>query len=1030
MSSSQVSLPPTSRPYDPVADDASARADAVSLRRSKRRLLDEFNASWDRGAPLAPEDVLARWPADPAKDRDAVSVLFEDYQRRAGRGDEPSVSEYEARFPGRKDSIAAQFRQHEFLRSVGVSTSSPVGMALPCTGDVIFGFRLRHELGSGAFARVYLAEQVDLAGRPVVVKVSGAEGDEPRTLAQLQHTHVVPIYSCHEDQAAGLRAVCMPYFGGASLSRVLGAMWPVEKHPTSGRRFVEALRVVRGPSLGDLQRGTTSGDERRAADELDPSAPVERMAGWDYFRLTAWLVARLAEGLQHAHQRGVLHRDIKPSNILVCADGQPMLLDFNLSEQVNGLQAQASAALGGTVSYMAPEHLRAMASRDPVLVRQVDRRSDVYSLGMVLFEMLVGQKPFDQSASYAPLPALIEAMAVERGSTMPSPRATRADVPWGLESIVRKCLDPDPARRYQEASELAEDLQAYVEDRPLRHAPELSRQEVARKWARRHPRLMSTALVAAVASVVLCALGSVTLAVWSSFVAAAGELEAAVGREQGQRFDENAVLASCFVHATSDVKQAELLRQGLELCRTNLAVYHVLDRDDWQELPAWRKLEPAERAARADAVREVLLLYAWALMSTSGDQRSALEEALALVDRAEKVSDVPPTPALWLDRAGYLVKLGRDAEAAAAKGRAESLPPATARDYYLLATSLMRNGGAAQAKAVAALDEALRLNPRHYWSLLQRAACHLERGDHLRAVSDFSEAVRVWPDAPLAYFSRGYAFMRAGRNAVAEADYGRALERDPQFVHAHLNRGLVRLELGQFAGALADFDAAVALGHDDAPLHVGRGKALEALGKHADADQAFARALDKLPTLDPALRRRQLWVYGFAVADRLPAKARDAFDAVLADEPNHPQALYGRAMLAARADQTDAALAYFQRALAADPNFLDARRYQAVLHARRGQLEQATADVNWCLQREQLAGEVSGATFYAAACVAAQALDSADPRLADDISAQVLSFLQRAFARGYGRDRAAADPDLAPARALPAFQQMLSRDAP
>src|SRR5207249_2912087 len=125
---------------------------------------------------------------------------------------------------------------------------------------------------------------------------------------------------------------------------------------------------------------------------------LAELRGLSYVRATAWVVARLAEALQHAHERGVLHRDIKPSNVLVAGDGQPMLLDFNLAQQTRN--AQAAATLGGTVAYMAPEHLRALAARDPALARQVDQRADVYSLGMVLFEMLAGQSPFDQSASY------------------------------------------------------------------------------------------------------------------------------------------------------------------------------------------------------------------------------------------------------------------------------------------------------------------------------------------------------------------------------------------------------------------------------------------------------------------------------------------------------------------------------------------------------------------------------------------------------------------------------------------------------
>src|SRR5579884_47569 len=259
---------------------------------------------------------------------------------------------------------------------------------LPSPGDRIFHFRLGRELGRGAFARVYLAEQADLANRYVVLKCSATEGSEPQTLAQLQHTNIVPIYSVHEDRDTGLRAVCMPYFGGASLAQVLKALWA--KHP----------RTKRGGELADALESLSVTGEKGGPDQPKPPSepppssrcatptPLDLLRTLDYPRAAAWLVARLADGLQHAHQRGVLHHDIKPSNILLGSDGQPMLLDFNLAGPTHDDNAQAAAVLGGTVAYLAPEHLRALGSRDPELKRQVDRRSDVYSLGMVLFEML------------------------------------------------------------------------------------------------------------------------------------------------------------------------------------------------------------------------------------------------------------------------------------------------------------------------------------------------------------------------------------------------------------------------------------------------------------------------------------------------------------------------------------------------------------------------------------------------------------------------------------------------------------------
>ena len=214
------------RPAARPADQPGSRLDVLHTRSVKRKLLQELSQSHAHGAPLRPEDLLARWPNDPAGDCDVASLLYEDYCRREQNGECPSLAEYQQRFPGQRDALPAHFQHQSVLRSLRVSGSEPAPLALPGVGDEVFGFRLRHELGSGAFARVFLAEQIALAGRPVVLKVSAADGKEPQTLAQLQHSHIVPIYSYHENSAAGLRAVCMPFFGGASLSRVFsGALW-------------------------------------------------------------------------------------------------------------------------------------------------------------------------------------------------------------------------------------------------------------------------------------------------------------------------------------------------------------------------------------------------------------------------------------------------------------------------------------------------------------------------------------------------------------------------------------------------------------------------------------------------------------------------------------------------------------------------------------------------------------------------------------------------------------------------------------
>jgi tetratricopeptide (TPR) repeat protein len=352
---------------------------------------------------------------------------------------------------------------------------------------------------------------------------------------------------------------------------------------------------------------------------------------------------------------------------------------------------------------------------------------------------------------------------------------------------------------------------------------------------------------------------------------------------------------------------------------------------------------------------------------------------------------------------------------------ARRTPATTPGDHYTLATFYARQKGPENYRcALAELDEALRLNPRHYWSAVQRGICHMELKEYLVAAADFGQCIGLWPDFAWSYFNRGCVFNQVGRKAEALADFTAALQRDPRFTPAAFNRGLVSLELKQYAAALDDFDRARTLGWHDAMLQASRGMALEGLKRYKEADAAFAAAFAQAPPRPDPARARLCWSYGFAVSERLPQKARTAFDDVLLQEPNNPHALYGRAMLAAKADAIDEAIATLTRTLTANPGFNDARRSRAVLLARTGDLEHAVQDINWCLEREPGSGD----TLYAAACVLALAAQGPAP--ADTIG-QALDLLHRALDHGVETARAAADPDLAALRKNPRFKKLLAR---
>jgi serine/threonine protein kinase/Tfp pilus assembly protein PilF len=1027
-----------------LADAAGAApsADFAEVRTRKRELLEELRDGADDGRPLRPEDLLPRWPTDPHADPDIASLLFTDYCERQRRGEPVSASDYEQRFPEHRDSLASLLRQHGVLRSLGDASASGQTLRLPEVGEELFGFRLRRELGRGAFARVFLAEDGALADRPVVLKISEIEGDEPQTLAQLQHTHIVPIYTVHEDTRSGLRAVCMPYFGGASLSRVLEALGKTTPHPAQGRQLVEALRAVQAPAWGQHREGEAVAESGEGpgtqhsvlSTQYEGLSTKDSISNLSYIHAAAWIAAHLADALQHAHKRGVQHRDIKPSNVLLSADGQPMLLDFNLAQDARRRPGQA--ALGGTVAYMAPEHLRALAARDPALAGLVDHRSDIYALGMVLFEMLAGHSPFDQSASYSPLPLLIEAMALERGRTVPSLRKHRADVPWGLESIVRKCLDPEPGRRYQQAGHLAEDLRRFLDDRPLRHAPELSTAERLRKWARRHPRLTSSGAVAAAAVVLLAATAvsaaAIVTGVRQHLAFTREQLAVSRADERRRAHEDGTRRALCLVNTATGT--VELTGQGRAVCEKTLALYDVLGRPDWEEHPDWRRLGADDRRRLAESTRELLLLLAWARVQTSPNTPEVLRDALALLDRAEAVRDLQPLRALAEARAGYLARLGDAAGAARARETAEHTPPHSARDHYLLAISYVHNDGPdAKARAIRELEEAVRLEPRHYWSWLQKGICHEEQGEHAAAAGDFGACIGLWPEFPWGHFNRGRSLAEGGQPAEAIKDYTAALECDPEFLLAYVNRGSTYLVLKRYEEAVADFDKVIGLTMDGAALltaHTGRGEALEALGRTAEADAAFAAAFAGGQPVPEDVRTRALLKYGFAVHGRHPARARRAFAEVLRHQPGHAQALYGQAMvLLEREDAADLpeALLYLNRAVQAEPKFVEAYRGRGIALARLRRFDEAEQDINWCLDQEK-----SGRMYYAAACVSALLAEefrrtSETPAPAQAAVNQALAFLRQALARDYGRDRAAKDVDLKALREVKEFQQLVQR---
>lgn len=903
--------------------------------------------------------------------------------------------------------------------------SSPVDrLRLPGLNSVLFGFRLLEELGTGSFAKVFRARQGDLANREVVLKVSAIEGTEPQTLAQLQHTHVVPIYSVHEDPDRGLRAVCMPYFGGTALSKILHEVWRDKPVPEdNGRVVIEALDRIaasRVPSSDETESLDASAKPEPQI-QVPEHAARNTIARSTYVQAVAWIIARLAEGLQHSHERNVIHRDIKPSNILLSAEGQPLLLDFNVSQLIDCNPEDVS--LGGTIAYMAPEHLRAAIIRDHASMVLVDHQSDIYSLGLVLYEMLAGNSPFEKGTNATLSPDFLNTMLIERQRTIPSLREqTKLDIPWSLESILRKSTAPDPVDRYATAEQFADDLNCFLNDLPLKFAPELSRIEQVQKWIRRHPRLKATALVS-LAALALIIPGGIALRMTRHDLAASiNAVKTAEAYNEADQFEKDAVRALSMTNLFTEHEATQ--RAGIEACRQTLNRFGVLKHADWQVKAPWTYLSFDRRIKLSESVRELLLVLAGAEVRNATDLNEAALQALNLLKIAERLRSLPPSRALLIDRERYLLIARQDAQAADARRQADRTAADSAYDKYMLATAFMRDETPQGLKqAIHLLSQSIEETPTHFWSHFERALCAQQLGDYVLATADFGTCIGLSPKSSWSHFNLGYLLEKQGRRPEALHSYTQAIECDQDFLSAYVNRAMLRIELGHFQLALEDIDKAEKLGRDDVVLDAGRAMAYEGLGKHADADREFAAAMKRVEQIPGSPIDRISWTYAMAVSQRAPQIANQVFNDILKIRPEHPQAHYGQGMLLMQADQLESAIRSFDNAIKADAGFIAPVRYRAICLARLGRIADASADAEYCISREPTNPE----TFYTSTCVLALAARQTN---SSELAEEALRTLKLAIVHTDPQEvsalleRAANDEDLSRLRSDKEFQRI------
>lgn len=742
-------------------------------------IVAELTDCWERGERPHVEAFLGRMSS--AHPADVVELIYHEFCLAESNGLSPDPSDFLRRFPDREASLDRLFRLHGALSSTELRDwTTPE--SLPEVGDEIGPYILRRELGQGSFARVYLAEQTNLDDRLVVVKISARLTPEPRLLARARHSHIVEVLWHGSAENGRLQLICLPFLGGATLATVLAERRRLGRRPKSGRDL-----------LNDLDR--VSAPEYPKANLSRPAREV--VEGLSYPAATAWMVARLAEALDHAYMRGVAHGDIKPSNILLTADGNPMLLDFNLAVgwRLPGA-SDLPADAGGTLAYMAPERLRAVAeSQRASTPNAADRhRADIFALGVVLLETLTGRAPDLPQAkarTRQEIAALL-AQAEYRGTDARNWLA-RSSIPRGLRSILERCLAPDRADRYGRASELADDLDRWRAGRPLAYAEEPPWRFRFGRWARRQ-RL---ALAAGVLTLVVCATAMAGL--WYSFQSTLSRQAVDKLALIWDRDDSGVFRFHRFGHWASDNP-----KDLADSARKQLNIYNVLEDADWRLRDDVRTLPEPERSELEVWLLEQIFRYTRAL----GDRADSADDwrrALALLEQV--ISRTPLGP-LKSQHRRLLERLHQNQTNAGEKSPPTSttvsvpvpMPHEGACRPVRWMEDYLRGVEAEPQHARAALEHyqaVLKARPHSFWGHYRAATVAFRLGDQPTAAEHLRECIRQRPrNVALRAQLAGCLYMM-GRYDASLEECTRALEINPDHAVSTRNQTLVRSRLGQ-----------------------------------------------------------------------------------------------------------------------------------------------------------------------------------------------------------------------------------------
>ncbi len=425
-------------------------------------------------------------PSSSSSRDELLEQLAADFVERHRQGKRPPLSEYTDRYPDLAADIRDLFPalvQIEKLKPSDATAdferpATPALANLERLGD----YRILREVGRGGMGVVYEAEQESL-GRHVALKVLPSSAllnptylarfrREAQAAGRLHHTNIVPVFGVGE--CGGIQYYAMQFIHGEGLDKVLADVRRLRRPLGADEAQPTEASVAHSLMTGQFNPPIAA-DPGKPNERPDPSSLTSRLSPGgpeaEYYRGVARIGVQVADALAYAHRQGILHRDVKPSNLLLDLQGTVWVADFGLAKAEGTEELTHTGDIVGTIRFMAPERFEGESLP----------QSDVYGLGLTLYELLTLRPAFDDTN---------KGRLIDRVQNEPPRPPCKLDprIPRDLETLVLKCLAKDPGERYATAETLAEDLRRFLADRPIR-ARRATAAEQAWRWCRRNPGL-------------------------------------------------------------------------------------------------------------------------------------------------------------------------------------------------------------------------------------------------------------------------------------------------------------------------------------------------------------------------------------------------------------------------------------------------------------------------------------------------------------------------------------------------------------